>query len=266
MKKFEEELVNQNIVPIGATVKTIQEKLTNHFGDWISPEDHQAKVEELDKFKKDTVDFIKKLENDVEQAKIDTFNTYAKEREELINKNMGLNSDIRSVRDEFDSKNDEIAEVKRENQCLKAENMAIKVLMDNAKKQKPEIPEFVAEDVENFRETQDSGDGVLDYSNYVKNKTDEWLMKPDNQVKFMKALITGNFTVAKEKRFYLKDKLTGMYLYKMITGDSKKTVAIYWNTVDDAGRIGVGNYLFTQQEIDSMETGSYEQIPVEEVN
>ncbi|MCI3860170.1 hypothetical protein V6B05_01855 [Lactococcus garvieae] len=42
-----------------------------------------------------------------------------------------------------------IGELERENQRLRAENLAVKTLMEDAKKQQPEIPEFVAEVVEN---------------------------------------------------------------------------------------------------------------------
>ncbi|WP_285151945.1 DUF1642 domain-containing protein [Lactococcus petauri] len=64
------------------------------------------------------------------------------------------------------------------------------------------------------------------------------------------------YTVEKPQLFYLKNKLTDMYLYKKPLGGygEEPTSSIKYLTDD---------FKFTQQEIDSMETGSYEQIEVE---
>lgn len=61
-----------------------------------------------------------------------------------------------------------------------------------------------------------------------------------------------NFTPIKEKQFYLKNKLTGGYIEQDCYNGTRETYNLHDRTV------------FTQQEIDSMETGSYEQIEVEE--
>ena len=140
--------------------------------------------------------------------------------------------------------------------------------------QLPEVPEFVAEAIQSLPEYYTAIAAIQlikeKIEKYRENNEDwvpvyKWLFDDiNNQDVFALAFITGNYTVQKPKRFYLKDKLTGMFLYKMMTGDSKKTVALYWNIVKDEGRVGCGNYIFTQEEIDNMDAGSYEKIEVEE--
>jgi hypothetical protein len=76
-------------------------------------------------------------------------------------------------------------------------------------------------------------------------------------------LKVNGYTV-KEKRFYLKNKLTGLYL-RSYTGMSMDDTTLRFEEVSDNRACGFGGGTqFTQQEIDSMETGSYEQIEVEE--
>ena len=77
-------------------------------------------------------------------------------------------------------------------------------------------------------------------------------------------LKVNGYTVAKEKRFYLKNKLTGLYL-RSYTGISMNDTTLRFEEVSDNRACGFGGGTqFNQQEIDSMETGSYEQILVEE--
>lgn len=77
----------------------------------------------------------------------------------------------------------------------------------------------------------------------------------ENQEDYMRAWLDG-YTVEKPQLFYLKNKLTDMYLYKKPLGGygEEPTSSIKYLTDD---------FKFTQQEIDSMETGSYELVPVE---
>nr|UKS69618.1 DUF1642 domain-containing protein [Lactococcus garvieae] len=86
------------------------------------------------------------------------------------------------------------------------------------------------------------------------------LVRPDkeNHIKFVRAWLDG-YTV-KEKRFYLKHK--SVLIFDPDSDDSD---------VEELYLGAGGNFvpykhlakIFTQQEIDSMETGSYEQIEVE---
>ena len=72
------------------------------------------------------------------------------------------------------------------------------------------------------------------------------------QEDYMRAWLDG-YTVEKPQLFYLKNKLTGMWLMR----DEVDEIYPYDHTFNRCHR---GK--FTQQEIDSMQTGSYEQIAV----
>ncbi|WP_339011910.1 DUF1642 domain-containing protein [Lactococcus garvieae] len=127
-------------------------------------------------------------------------------------------------------------------------------------KSKPEIPESLAKVIESHDLS------VLgDWEKVVKLLSKEdltWLSQMENtSASLGKAwtlcnLKTNGYTVSKEKRFYLKNKLTGLYLYENDEGFSEcENGSVRWAMFKTE---------FTQQEIDSMETGSYEQIEVGE--
>ncbi|MGY0186919.1 DUF1642 domain-containing protein [Lactococcus petauri] len=154
-----------------------------------------------------------------------------------------------------------IEELERENQRLIAENVAVKTLVDNAKPQQalPVVPEFVAEWIEILKTK-----GLKPLKNpetygetgFTEEKLQNivfWIS--ENQEDYMRAWLDG-YTVEKPQLFYLKNKLTDMYLYKKPLGGygEEPTSSIKYLTDD---------FKFTQQEIDSMETGSYEVVPVE---
>lgn len=144
-------------------------------------------------------------------------------------------------------------------------------LDSKSEEQQLEIPECVAEFIENY---DDINETSLLYimKDFVESKHwDVFCKIPDDLKKYgrwddmlYKAIRFG-YTVAKEKRFYLKhidfckrDKDYDWYMIKHSDGllnhlrVEKETLP---PTVDA---------YFTQQEIESMETGSYEQIEVEE--
>ncbi|MGI1836470.1 DUF1642 domain-containing protein [Lactococcus garvieae] len=149
-----------------------------------------------------------------------------------------LNSKIDWLHGLLDERNEEVLQtVKRLNEA------------------QPEIPEFVAKDIEEFRKHIETV-GLLYYEDFMSHETLDWIIDIRNQAAFMQALSTGKYTVAKEKRFYLKNKLTGNFLMKW--GDALSEDTVF--TLQEESNKGQ----FTQQEIDSMETGSYEQIEVEE--
>lgn len=129
-------------------------------------------------------------------------------------------------------------------------------LNEYVKKQQPEIPEFVAELIEERGVPEDGA-----FKNYVLGSNEhndalEWIN--NHQRTWLLALLN-DYTV-KEKRFYLKDnrELESVgdtcigYVTLYLKNDGYLTT--------DKTRAGK----FTQQEIDSMETGSYEQIEVQE--
>ena len=129
------------------------------------------------------------------------------------------------------------------------------------KKHQPEIPEFVANHIEAAKEDFWTLLSAMDDSN-VSSRVGDWLKGGNfsNQEIFAQAWING-YTVAKEKRFYLKNKLTGRALYyQNIKGEK-----IFNETrFESRDKYSTFYTRFTQSQIDSMDTGSYEQIEVEE--
>ncbi len=153
----------------------------------------------------------------------------------------------------------------------------------------PVVPEYVAEYIERCkrydcgliwairpdRDANDNSEEVYDwlFPNGVKLPNGMYpnpyepdnLVRPDkeNQIKFVRAWLDG-YTVEKPQLFYLKNKLTGKYL-RSYTGLSMDDTTLRYEEVKDerVGGFG-GGTTFTQLEIDSMETGSYELVPVEE--
>ena len=156
--------------------------------------------------------------------------------------------------------------------AFKAEDK-IRELESQLEKQQPEIPYFVAEGIKSIPYHYTAFGAML----LVKEKIEitkggdinsDWLplynwlfsnKEINSQDLFSQVWING-YTVAKEKRFYLKNKieleevgsdLIG-YLNLFLTNGGYLT-----NNINRAKK-------FTKQEIDSMETGSYEQVEVEE--
>ena len=90
-------------------------------------------------------------------------------------------------------------------------------------------------------------------------KVYNWLCEGiENQDIFALAFITGKYEVEKPQLFYLKNKLTGAYLYY------DEATKLYSDIVGNVEDFFGTKTKFTQQEIDSMQTGSYEQIEVAE--
>ncbi|WP_032947501.1 DUF1642 domain-containing protein, partial [Lactococcus lactis] len=67
------------------------------------------------------------------------------------------------------------------------------------------------------------------------------------------------YTVEKPQLFYLREKNTGYYLRKK--GNNEYGITPHYSNDYDEKYM---HYKFTQQEIDSMQTGSYELVPVED--
>lgn len=200
MKKFEEELFSEVPCKFGLSTEGEykQSILVKHFGDWVSPEDHQFKVGE--------------------------------------------------VQDDLSCANEEI---ERLNAKLEKQQPEI-----------PEVPQFVADWYEENK-------GSLDYMIFesCRDLTDEstdefenWFGYDENKAITTLVHMKNGYTV-KEKRFYLKHK--SVLIFDPDSDDSD---------IDELYLGAGGNfvpyqhlaYKFTQQEIDSMETGSYELVPVED--
>lgn len=121
----------------------------------------------------------------------------------------------------------------------------------------PEVPQLVADWIKKLKlEKREPLENPITFGETLPGLTDKDLEKAFNWIRanqetYMVAWING-YTVAKEKRFYLKNKLTGGYIEQDCYNGTRET----YNLSDRTE--------FTQQEIDSMDTGSYEQIEVEE--
>ncbi|MFK5241572.1 DUF1642 domain-containing protein [Lactococcus lactis] len=86
----------------------------------------------------------------------------------------------------------------------------------------------------------------------------------EHQEDYMRAWLDG-YTIEKPQLFYLRDELTGQFLAKDNRFKDKDRY-FFWTGEDPLTHsIGTAWKLsFTQQEIDSMQTGSYELVPVED--
>lgn len=129
----------------------------------------------------------------------------------------------------------------------------IEKIKSQLEKQQPEIPEFVANHIEATKEDFWTMLSAMDDSN-LSSRLVDWLKGGNfrNQEIFAQAWLNG-YTVAKEKRFYLKNKLTGKYLYESKKGFfEQERLALELTSRCD----------YTQQEIDSMAADSYEKIEV----
>lgn len=153
-------------------------------------------------------------------------------------------------------------------------------------KQQPEIPEFVADEIyfrryvssssgikpsdglllmEVFRDLNNSHGICRDGNNFKEGKFYQWMQSSENNKTFVEAILNG-YTVAKEKWFYLKHiemskRDVHHDYYAQIRNERFEHDSVETGTLPQPVIRGV---TFTQQEIDSMETGSYEQIEVEE--
>ncbi|MGO3838848.1 MAG: DUF1642 domain-containing protein [Lactococcus lactis] len=166
-----------------------------------------------------------------------------KQKDEHILKVENENSFMRDERTTFDS-NGMAVEPKFQQQAL------------------PVVPEFVAEWIEILKTK-----GLKPLKNpetygetgFTEEKLQNivfWIS--EHQEDYMRAWLDG-YTVEKPQLFYLKNKLTTSYL------ELDKTNDYFHHTMNPAPYYDMTRKSqFTQQEIDSMQTGSYEQIEVAE--
>lgn len=125
----------------------------------------------------------------------------------------------------------------------------------------PEVPEFVAGYIETkldqSKNLQDLYDEPLFHTGevYLSGSDYDFISWfNENTTLFEQAWVNG-YTVQKPKLFYLKNKLTGKYLnFHLGNCEYEENGNEYHHMY---------KIKFTQEEIDSMQTGSYEKIPVE---
>ncbi|MDM7535205.1 DUF1642 domain-containing protein [Lactococcus lactis] len=123
----------------------------------------------------------------------------------------------------------------------------------------PVVPDFIGKLINTFGAPEDGK--YINYSaSYLEiQKELDWI--DNHQKTWLTALLIG-FRVEKPQLFYLKNKLTGAYLYyDEAYGEATNLYSDIFGNVEDF--FGTKTK-FTQQEIDSMETGSYELVPVED--
>ena len=132
--------------------------------------------------------------------------------------------------------------------------VALKSQLDSQQSNLPEVPQFVAKWLDKKPLYAINGPIPIEIIEWSQKQTG--YADLGRNINHLLKLKVNGYTVAKEKRFYLKNKLTGNFLMKW--GDALSEDTVF--TLQEESNKGQ----FTQQEIDSMETGSYEQIEVQE--
>ena len=138
----------------------------------------------------------------------------------------------------------------------------------------PVVPECVGEWIECVKGKNNNALALLDDDN-MPDDVNEWLFfqrNDDNINLILRAWLDG-YTIEKQKLFYLKhidmskrNSINDLYLKKYIHADlTENGEHRLSHAMSAKGIYPSKEYCaFTQQEIDSMQTGSYEQIEVEE--
>lgn len=146
----------------------------------------------------------------------------------------------------------------------KVEKQRAIFLNEYGKKQQPDIPECIAEFIENYDDINETSLLYIMKDFVESNHWDVFCEIPDNLKKYgrwddllYKAIRFG-YTVAKEKRFYLKAKEL------LVVGDYDHVEDLWLDFNKNYTPKKSMAHKFTQKEINSMETGSYEQIEVAE--
>lgn len=140
------------------------------------------------------------------------------------------------------------------------------LLEDKLKLQQQALP-VVPECVDKWYKFHMDGTFSAVITSYASDGADKpviWLVQNGGIDLLCKMKLYG-YTVEKPQLFYLRDELTGQFLAK--DNQFKNEDRYFFWTGADPLTHSVGTawkLTFTQQEIDSMETGSYELVPVED--
>lgn len=266
MKKFEEE-IRENILEIlvsntgsslyGQSYLNYDAVVELSEG-WISPEDHQAEIAKIElqnlKYREEIARMQKALRK--KNKSIKELNGAVKKSKARLKECEKLRIEANNEAAMEYSRKCEVVEDRAE---LKREIDKLKSQLEN---QQPEIPEFVAEYV---RDCERELSYVLEEIYLDTDYLEDHSTRNEREGLIARYWLY-NRTVAKEERFYLKNKLTKKFLAVRI-GHEVERVKI--GDYQEVRNLSLKNkelfkVAFTQQEIDSMETGSYEQIEVEE--
>ena len=129
----------------------------------------------------------------------------------------------------------------------------------------PVVPECVGEWIEkdkNYGRSVYDGLHRLDYEagEIAPREVAKWVFDNKKNLNlFTRAWLDG-YQVEKPQLFYLKNKITG----NVLVYDESPELSEVSELFATGGEFELENYTFTKQEINSMETGSYELVPVED--
>lgn len=165
---------------------------------------------------------------------------------------------LESLEDEFETLklqlNNSAEELERLD-ALEKENESLKAQLEKQKPEIPEVPQFVADWLDRKPLYAINGPISVEVIEWAQKQTG--YADLGTNINHLLKLKVNGYTVAKEKRFYLKNKLTNGYLtFYPVTG-------YYGHFRGDIEECLDLQTKFTQAEIDNMETGSYEIIDVE---
>ena len=140
----------------------------------------------------------------------------------------------------------------------------------------PVVPDFVGKWLDSnilaslldewYCHHEDMSSHIREYFERLPYKGPNNLSEMENNiVTFITRAKLGGYKLEKPQLFYLRDELTGQFLAKDNRFKDKDRY-FFWTGEDPLTHsIGtVWKLSFTQQEIDSMQTGSYELVPVED--
>lgn len=128
----------------------------------------------------------------------------------------------------------------------------------------PVVPECVGEFIDESKGNLSLYGALFFICDNTNKELNNWVFREANQNLFARAWLDG-YQVEKPQQFYLRDELTGQFLAK--DNQFKDRDRYFFWTGEDPLTHSIGTawkLSFTQEEIDSMQTGSYEQIEVAE--
>lgn len=260
MKKFEEEINKKvgtfDVVGHHNGVCCLFEEVKALGKDWVSPEDHQAEIAKIElqnlKYREEIARMqkslrkknkaIKELNGAVKKSKARLKDWHSDEEFQLLLRD----------RDTLKQGNDNLFKNHLE---LVEENDQLKSQLEKQQPEIPEVPQFVADWLDRKP--------IYAINGFIPVEIIEWSKKQTGyadlgmNINHLLKLKINGYTVAKEKRFYLKNKLTGQRLIRLLEENGGGFLECVTST--DKERMQ-----FTQSEIDSMAADSYEQIEVEE--
>ena len=117
----------------------------------------------------------------------------------------------------------------------------------------PVVKDFVAKWIEYIKEKDNNARGLLTDLDNMPDDVNEWLFfqeNDDNINSILRAWLDG-YTVEKPQMFYLKNKLTDMYLYK-------KPLGGFGEEPTDSIKHLTDDFKFTQKEINEMDVQGYD--------